>query len=130
MPFGDDNTLEDIQGCYLVASGWSDFHPELDIHDQLAEFVERIQDKLARNRNNTRHNWFTLALEHAQQARQHYRNGQIERGRQALRLAWEYSSCRESPSIHRNNRWAGQRRFGRRSNPRRHCSEFMAVSSS
>jgi hypothetical protein len=90
MPFSDDNTLEDIQGCYLVASGWPDFHPELDIHDQLAEFVERIQDKLARNRNNTRHNWFTLALEHAQQARQHYRDGQVDRGRQALRLAWEH----------------------------------------
>jgi hypothetical protein len=91
MPrFNDDNTLEDIQGCYLVASGWPDFHPEFDIHDQLAEFVERIQDKLARNRNKTRHNWFTIALEHAQQAQQHYRDGQVERGRQSLRLAWEH----------------------------------------
>jgi len=35
--------IEDIQGCYLVASSWPDYHPEFDIHDQLAEFVERIQ---------------------------------------------------------------------------------------
>ena len=91
MPrFNDDNTLEDIQGCYLVASGWPDYCPEFDIHDQLAEFIERIEDKLARNRNKTRHNWFTIALEHARQAQQCYRDGQVERGRQELRLAWEH----------------------------------------
>jgi len=54
--------IEDIQGCYLVASSWPDYHPEFDIRDQLAEFVERIQDKLARNRNKTQHNWFTIAF--------------------------------------------------------------------
>ena len=91
MPrFHDDNTLEDIQGCYLVAEGWPDFCPEVDIHDQLAEFVERIQDKLTRNRNKTRHNWFTIALEHAQQAQGHYRDGRTEVGRESLRQAWEH----------------------------------------
>ena len=88
--FRDDNTLEDIQGCYLPASWWPDFAPEVDVHDQIAEFIERIQDKLARNRNQTRHNWFTIALEHAQQAQQEFRDGQIERGRQSLKLAWEH----------------------------------------
>lgn len=90
MPFRDDNTLEDIMGCYLVASYWREGQSGTDIHKQLAEFVERIQDKLARNRNKTRHNWFTIALEHAQQAQRHYHEGQFERGRQSLRLAWEH----------------------------------------
>jgi hypothetical protein len=91
MPrFRDDNTLEDIQGCYLVASAWPNFHPEFDIHDQLAEFVERIEDKLTRNRNKIRHNWFTIALEHARQAQHYYRDGQIERGKASLRLAWQH----------------------------------------
>jgi hypothetical protein len=91
MPrFRDDNTLEDIQGCYLVASGWPDHFAEFDIHDQVAEFVERIQDKLGRNRNKTRQNWFTIALEHSQQAQRDYRDGHVERGRKSLRLAWEH----------------------------------------
>src|SRR5437867_3061508 len=88
--FRDDNTLEDIQGCYLVARGWPQFHPEIDIHEQLAEFVERIEDKLSRNRNKTRQNWFTIALENARQAQQNYRDDQVERGRQLLRLAWKH----------------------------------------
>jgi hypothetical protein len=91
MPrFRDDNTLEDIQGCHLIASAWPDFYPNLNIHETLAELVERIQDKLTRNRNKIRHNWFTIALEHARQAQEHYRVGEVERGRKALRLAWEH----------------------------------------
>lgn len=77
-------------GCYLVASHWRESESDTDIHQQLSEFVERIQDKLARNRNKTRQNWFAIALEHAQQAQQHSRAGQFERGRQSLRLAWEH----------------------------------------
>jgi len=90
MPFHDDNTMEDIQGCYMVASYWREGESDSDIHQHLAHFVERIQDKLARNRNKTRQNWFTIALEHAEQAQQHYRDRQFERGRQSLRLAWEH----------------------------------------
>ena len=90
MPsFNDDNTLEDIMGCYMVASGWTASDRDFDIHRQIAQFVERIEDKLARNRNKTRHNWFTIALEYAKQAQQHYRDGQTEQGRQLLRRAWE-----------------------------------------
>jgi hypothetical protein len=90
MPFNDNNTLEDIMGCYLVASYWREGSSDGDIHEQLDEFVERIQDKLARNRNKARHNWFTIALEHAQRAQQQYRDCQFESGRQSLRLAWEH----------------------------------------
>jgi len=77
-------------GCYLVASYWREGQPDPDIHKQLAQFVERIEDKLARNRNKIRHNWFTLALEHAHRAQQLYRERQFESGRQSLRLAWEH----------------------------------------
>jgi hypothetical protein len=88
--FHDDNTLEDIMGCYLVASYWSATDTEVDIDRKLAEFVERIEDKLKRNRNKVRHNWFTIALDYAQQAHQQYRDNQVERGRRLLRLAWEH----------------------------------------
>lgn len=54
MLFNDDNTLEDIMGCYLVASCWREAEFDTQIQSKLAEFVERIQDKLTRNRNKTR----------------------------------------------------------------------------
>jgi hypothetical protein len=90
MPFNDDNTIEDIMGCYLVASYWREGESAADIHQKLAQFVERIEDKLAHNRNKTRHNWFTIALEHARQAQQKFRDRQFEAGRQSLRQAWEH----------------------------------------
>lgn len=90
MPFHDDNTLEDIMGCYLVASYWREGESDTDIDGKLAEFVERIQDKLARNRNQTRHNWFTIALERAQQAQRQYHDHRFDAGRESLRQAWEH----------------------------------------
>ena len=90
MSFHDDNTIEDIMGCYLVASHWRDGESDSDIHRKLSEFVERIQDKLARNRNQSRGNWFTIALEHALRAQQQYRDRQFEAGRQSLREAWKH----------------------------------------
>jgi hypothetical protein len=90
MPgFNDDNTLEDIHGCILVATWWPDTLQPFDIHAKLAVLEERIQDKLARNNNRTRQNWFTNALEYVRQARVVYRSGEIERGGKLLRLAWE-----------------------------------------
>jgi len=77
-------------GCYLVASYWREGESDTDIHKKVAQFVERIEDKLKRNRNRRRCNWFRIALEHAQQAQQHYRAGRFERGRESLRLAWKH----------------------------------------
>lgn len=90
MPFGDDNTLEDIMGCYLVASAWRQDKQNCDIHKKLRDFVERIEDKLARNRNQARKNWFTTALQHAKDAPQQYHDGRFQEGRKSLREAWEY----------------------------------------
>lgn len=81
MPFHDDNAIEDIMGRDLVASHWREGESEAGIHRQLSEFVDRIRDKLTRNRNQTRGNWFTIGLDHAQQAQQQYRDGQFEAGR-------------------------------------------------
>jgi len=90
MTFRDDNTIEDIMGCYLVASHWREGESEEDIRRLLGEFVERIRDKLTRNRNETRGNWFTIALDHAQQAQRQYRDRQFEAGHESLRQAWEH----------------------------------------
>ena len=77
-------------GCYLVASRWREGGSTSNIDRKLAELVERIEGKLKRNRNKIRHNWFTIALEHAQRAQQQYRDRQFERGKESLRLAWEH----------------------------------------
>jgi len=77
-------------GCYLVASHWHEGESATDIHKQLAQFVERIEDKLKRNCNKTRRNWFSIALEHAKQAQQQYRDHHFEVGRRSLHQAWEH----------------------------------------
>ena len=89
MPFNDDNTLEDIEGCYLVLT-WKNAKSERDFDKSISEFIERIENKLARTRNKIRHNWFSIALDYAKQAKQHYRDGQVEIGRELLRKAWEH----------------------------------------
>jgi hypothetical protein len=88
--FSDENTMEDIHGCYLVARGWPAYCPQFDIHQQLADIVARIEDKLSRNRNPVRKNWFTTALDHAKQAQRCYIEGDVEQGRKCLDHAWEY----------------------------------------
>jgi hypothetical protein len=90
MPFHDDNTIEDIMGCYLAALYWREGESDVDIEKQLSEFIERILDKLARNQSKTRHNWFTIALEHAQLAQEHFREKHFEHGREQLRLSWTH----------------------------------------
>lgn len=90
MPrFKDENSIDDIMRCYLSVKGWPDFYPEIDVHEKLAELVERIEDKVARNGHDARHKWFNNALESAKEAQQLYRDGQVEAGRIRLRQAWE-----------------------------------------
>ena len=73
-PFSDDNTLEDIEGCIAVAQGWPEYSDPDDppIAVQLDEIIERIEEKLRRNSNRIRHNWFSIALAFAREARDHY----------------------------------------------------------
>lgn len=91
MPsFSDGNTMSDIQGCYLVAVSRKPGDSKIDIHREISEFIERIEDKLARNRNKTRANWFRIALDHARRAQHFFRENNFRSGRDELDLAWEH----------------------------------------
>lgn len=82
----DDNTIEDIQG--VIHCLQNDIHeddPEFPVDTQFSDLIERIEDKLARNRNQIRNNWFTEALNHARAAHQKYADGQMEAADSALR---------------------------------------------
>lgn len=82
----DDNTIEDIQGAiYFLAGQIYEAVPEFPVDPQFSELIERIEDKLARNRNEIRKNWFTEALNQALTARQSYADGNIEAADLALR---------------------------------------------
>ena len=80
--FNDDNTLEDIFGCIFIAQGWPTHLGPIDpsIFEQLDAIVVRIEDKLARNKNQVRHNWFSKALEFARQARAAYLADDLQGG--------------------------------------------------
>jgi hypothetical protein len=56
----------------------------------LDEIVSRIEAKLAKNTNKTRHNWFSIALDFARQARVAYAEGNSKRGEELLRQTEEY----------------------------------------
>jgi hypothetical protein len=69
----DNNTIEDIQGAiYCLQSDIHEDDPEFPVIAQFATLIERIEDKLARNRSPIRKNWFTEALNHARTAQQHF----------------------------------------------------------
>ena len=89
-PINDDNTLEDIFGCIFVAQAWPSHPDDPPIADQLDQIIARIEDKLARNTNRIRHNWFSTALNFAQQARASYVASDCERGDELLRRCHEY----------------------------------------
>ena len=88
--FGDENTLDDIHGVILVAEGYPEAWQDLDINRQLTEIVDRIREKLSRNKNRIRKNWFTTALEYAELAREYYKQNDFEKGRTLLRQVEEY----------------------------------------
>jgi len=107
MSFNDENTLEDIRGVYLLASCWGESMPDVDIHKQAAEFVERIEYKIARNRNRTRHNWFAIAMHHARTAKQQFGGGDFKSGRESLDLAWRHLESGNKASRRRTTFVAG-----------------------
>jgi len=90
MPFNDDNTLQDIQGCIYVVQGFEAYYPGESPARKLDEIVARIEAKLTKNTNRTRHNWFSIALDFARQARAAYAEGNSERGCELLQQTEEY----------------------------------------
>ena len=88
--FNDDNTLEDIQGCIYVAQGYEAYYPGESPARTLDDIVARIEAKLVMNSNRIRHNWFSIALDFARQARDCYAAGDSQRGDHLLRQTEEY----------------------------------------
>ena len=81
----DDNTIEDIQGViYCLQIDIHDDDPEFSVDMQFSDLIERIEDKLARNRNKVRKNWFEEALSQARLAQQRFIAGRIEEADAAL----------------------------------------------
>ncbi len=88
--FNDENGLEEILGCIYVAQGWPEFCEEIKIKKLLDEIVARIREKLARNKNPTRHNWFTLAIECVIEAQARFALNDLEGGQSLLKKAEDY----------------------------------------
>jgi hypothetical protein len=82
--FKDDNTVEDILGAISLAQCCP---ADIDIKSLLHEIIERIQEKLARNKNKTRHNWFSIALDFVKQASASYEQKDSAQGEELLRKA-------------------------------------------
>ena len=66
MDMNDDNTLEDIQGTILCLQ-WDieKEAPEFPVVPQFRKLFARLDDKLQRNTNKIRQNWFQTARDHA-----------------------------------------------------------------
>lgn len=88
-PFNDSNSLSDILGCILVASGYPEFgDPELtaigELQMCLAKAADRIREKLRRNRKPTRATYFENAIRHVEAAKDFYFDREYEKGKEAL----------------------------------------------
>lgn len=95
MHFRDDNTLEDICGAILVLS--ADLRPGssgIQLNQQFDDLVARIEDKLARNTNAIRANWFMLALSHARNAKARFESRDQSGADAMLKQCREYLESR------------------------------------
>lgn len=82
----DENTIEDIQGAiYCLQIDIFEEEPEFSVEMQFADLIERIEDKLARNRNKTRRNWFTSALDEVRSAQRYFTVGKLDDAADGLR---------------------------------------------
>ena len=82
----DDNTLGDIQGViYCLQTDIHEDNPEFSVTDQFADLIERIEDKLFRNRNEIRKNWFTKTLNEARNAQASFSSGDVDAAETALK---------------------------------------------
>jgi hypothetical protein len=87
----DDNTLEDIGGVIWCLQGDLETEaPEFPLAPRFDELLERIELKLTKNKNETRHNWFSTALDYARAARTAFGNGQVSEADLNLAKCWEY----------------------------------------
>src|SRR5438445_11964062 len=69
MHISDDNTLEDIQGTiFCLQTDVEKETPEFPVRPRFKKLLARIDDKLLRNSNKVRRNWFQTARDHAVEA--------------------------------------------------------------
>jgi hypothetical protein len=91
MTFRDENTLEDIHGLILTLSAdVSTEKPEFPILPRMEKLVARIEEKLNRNSNATRANWFTTALSHAKEAQARFESSDPTAADAALQECWAH----------------------------------------
>lgn len=87
----DDNTLEDIGGViWCLQEDLAAEPPEFPLAPRFGDLIERIELKLSKNKNKIRHNWFSTALQYAQEAQLAFRNGQASEANRHLAKCWEY----------------------------------------
>jgi hypothetical protein len=91
MRITDDNTLEDIQGLLLCLE-WDvkKEKPEFPVAPRFKELIARIEEKLSRNKNKIRKNWFETAREQALNAQRAFREHRVDDSRVSLKRCWEY----------------------------------------
>ena len=91
MHIDDDNTLEDIEGHILcLQCDVKEKAPEFPVAPRFTELLARIEDKIKRNTNKIRRNWFETAREYALVAQTAFAEGKSEDSYRALRKCWEY----------------------------------------
>ena len=87
----DDNTLGDIEGVIgCLQADLVDESPEFPLAPRFHELLERIELKLSKNKNKTRHNWFSTALDYAKAAHGAFTRGQASEADENLSKCWEY----------------------------------------
>lgn len=91
MDMNDDNTLEDIQGAILCLQ-WDveKEAPEFPVAPQFRKLFARLDDKLQRNTNKIRQNWFQTARDHAVAAEKAFTEERKRDACESLRKCWEY----------------------------------------
>src|SRR5260221_6760299 len=91
MDMNDDNTLEDIQGTILcLQSDVEKEAPEFPVAAQFRKLFARLDDKLQRNTNKIRQNWFQTARDHAIAAEKAFAEERKRDAYESLRKCWEY----------------------------------------
>jgi hypothetical protein len=91
MDMNDDNTMEDIQGTILcLQSGVEEEVPKFPVAPQFQKLFARLDDKLQRNTNKIRRNWFQTARDHALAAEKAFIEKRKRDAYASLRKCWEY----------------------------------------
>ena len=91
MHISDDNTLEDIQGAiFCLQTDVNKEAPEFPVGPEFKKLLARIDDKLLRNSNKVRRNWFQTARDHAAAAEKAFCEKRTRDAYESLRKCSEY----------------------------------------